>query len=202
INLLSRFYEIDSGEILIDGINIKDITLESLRNEIAVVLQDVFLFADSILNNITLGDPEISREEVIASAKEIGVHEFIDSLPGGYDYNVKERGVMLSSGQRQLISFLRAYVNKPSILVLDEATSSVDTNSELLIQRATDKITEGRTSIIIAHRLATIKKADNIIVMDKGKIVEQGTHTELLKKEEGYYKNLYEVQFAMEEEGL
>jgi len=202
INLLSRFYEIDKGEILLDGINIKDITLESLRNEIAVVLQDVFLFADSILNNITLGNPQISREEVIASAKEIGVHDFIDSLPGGYDYNVKERGVMLSSGQRQLISFLRAYVSKPSILVLDEATSSVDTNSELLIQKATEKITEGRTSIIIAHRLATIKKADNIIVMEKGEIVEQGTHKELLTQENGYYRNLYEVQFAAEEEQI
>lgn len=200
INLLSRFYEIDKGEILLDGVNIKDITLESLRNEIAVVLQDVFLFADSILNNITLGNPEITKQEVIASAKEIGVHEFIESLPGGYDYNVKERGVMLSSGQRQLISFLRAYVNKPSILVLDEATSSVDTNSELLIQKATEKITEGRTSIIIAHRLATIKKADNIIVMEKGKIVEQGTHKELLTRDDGYYRNLYEVQFAAEEE--
>src|SRR5699024_7766739 len=196
INLLSRFYEIDEGEILIDGINIKDITLESLREEIAVVLQDVFLFADSILNNITLNNPEITREEVIESAKEIGVHEFISSLPGGYDYNVKERGIMLSSGQRQLISFLRAYVSKPSILILDEATSSVDTNSELLIQQATEKITEGRTSIIIAHRLATIKKVDSIIVMEKGKIVEKGTHKELLKKENGYYKKLHEVQFS------
>ncbi len=196
INLLSRFYEIDEGEILVDGVNIKDITLASLREEIAVVLQDVFLFADSILNNITLNNPEITREEVIESAKKIGVHDFISSLPGGYDYNVKERGVMLSSGQRQLISFLRAYVSKPSILILDEATSSVDTNSELLIQQATEKITEGRTSIIIAHRLATIKKADNIIVMEKGKIVEQGTHYELLKKEGGYYKKLHEVQFA------
>lgn len=200
INLLSRFYEIDSGEILIDGIEVRDITLESLRSEIAVVLQDVFLFADTILNNITLGNPNVSREEVIESAKKIGVHDFIDSLPGGYDYDVKERGVMLSSGQRQLISFLRAYVSHPSILVLDEATSSVDTNSELLIQQATEKITENRTSIIIAHRLATIKKADNIIVMEHGKIVEQGTHHELLQKEDGYYRALYEVQFAAEDQ--
>lgn len=200
INLLSRFYEIDSGEILVDGVNVKDISIASLRSEIAVVLQDVFLFADSILQNITLGNPKVSREEVIESAKKIGVHEFINSLPGGYDYDVKERGVMLSSGQRQLISFLRAYVSHPSILVLDEATSSVDTNSEQLIQQATEKITEGRTSIIIAHRLATIKKADMIIVMEKGKVVEKGTHDDLLKKEAGYYRNLYEVQFASEEE--
>ncbi len=195
INLLSRFYEIDSGKILVDGIDIQDITIESLRQEIAVVLQDVFLFADSILNNITLGDPSISREEVIDSAKTIGVHDFIKSLPGGYDYNVKERGAMLSSGQRQLISFLRAYVSKPSILVLDEATSSVDTHSEQLIQQATDKLTQGRTSIVIAHRLATIKKADRIIVMEQGEIVEQGTHKDLLQLKDGYYRRLYDTQF-------
>lgn len=195
INLLSRFYEIDSGEIKIDGLNIRDITIDSLRSEIAVVLQDVFLFADTIMNNIALGKPEITREEVIDAAKQIGVHEFITSLPQGYDYNVRERGAMLSSGQRQLVSFLRAYVSHPSILVLDEATSSVDTQSEELIQKATEKITEGRTSIVIAHRLATIKKADKIIVMDKGKIVEQGTHKELLKLKDGYYRHLYEVQF-------
>lgn len=199
INLLSRFYEIDKGEILIDGINIKEYTLSSLRNQIAVVLQDVFLFADSILKNITLGNPGISEEEVAAAAKEIGVDKFIQSLPGGYRYNVKERGSMLSSGQRQLISFLRAYVSKPSILVLDEATSSVDTYSEEMIQMATDKITKDRTSIVIAHRLATIKKADKIIVMDAGKIVEEGTHRELLKIENGFYRNLYEVQFMKEE---
>lgn len=199
INLLSRFYEIDDGEIRIDDKNIEDFTIESLRNEIAVVLQDVFLFADTIMNNITLNNPNVSREEVIKSAQEIGVHEFINSLPGAYDYNVKERGSMLSSGQRQLISFLRAYVSHPSILVLDEATSSVDTESELLIQQATEKITDGRTSIIIAHRLATIKKADNIIVMDKGKVVEQGSHEVLLQREQGYYRNLYEVQFAEDE---
>ncbi|KXN98770.1 antibiotic ABC transporter ATP-binding protein [Aequorivita aquimaris] len=199
INLLNRFYEINSGDILIDGISLKDYKLASLRGQIAVVLQDVFLFADSILNNITLNNPNISEEEVIAAAKEIGVHKFIQSLPDGYHYNVKERGSMLSSGQRQLISFLRAYVSKPSILVLDEATSSVDTYSEELIQTATDKITKGRTSIVIAHRLATIKKADKIIVMDAGKIVEEGTHKELLKLENGLYKNLYEVQFMAEE---
>lgn len=199
INLLNRFYEIDSGVISIDNTSIKEFKLVSLRSQIAVVLQDVFLFADTILNNITLNDPSITEEEVIAAAKEIGVHKFITSLPGGYHYNVKERGTMLSSGQRQLIAFLRAYVSKPSILILDEATSSVDTYSEEMIQTATDKITKGRTSIVIAHRLATIKKADKILVMDAGKIVESGTHKELLKKENGYYRNLYEVQFMTEE---
>jgi ATP-binding cassette subfamily B multidrug efflux pump len=199
INLLNRFYEINRGEISIDGIAIKDYKLASLRKQIAVVLQDVFLFADSILNNITLNNPNISEAEVIAAAKEIGVHKFIETLPGGYQYNVKERGSMLSSGQRQLISFLRAYVSKPSILILDEATSSVDTYSEELIQTATDKITKDRTSIVIAHRLATIKKADKIIVMDAGKIVEEGTHKELLKLQNGFYRNLYEVQFMAEE---
>ncbi|MFD2518072.1 ABC transporter ATP-binding protein [Salinimicrobium flavum] len=202
INLLNRSYEINSGRILLDGIDARDITLRSLRAQIAIVLQDVFLFADTILNNITLNDPSITRETVIEAAKEIGVHEFISSLPGGYDYNVKERGVMLSSGQRQLIAFLRAYVSNPSILVLDEATSSVDSYSEQLIQEATDKITRGRTSIVIAHRLATVKKADKILVMDAGMIVETGTHKELLQKENGYYKNLYEVQFMQEEETL
>lgn len=201
INLLNRSYEIQGGRILVDGIDVKDITLSSLRSQIAIVLQDVFLFADTIKNNITLNHPEISKEEVVRAAKEIGVHEFINTLPGSYDYNVKERGVMLSSGQRQLIAFLRAYVSNPSILVLDEATSSVDSYSEQLIQDATDKITKGRTSIVIAHRLATIKKADKILVMDAGKIVETGTHQELLQKENGYYRNLYEVQF-MEEEAI
>ncbi len=198
INLLNRFYEINSGQILIDGIDSKDYTLASLRSHIAVVLQDVFLFADTIANNISLKDDSITIETIEQAAKEIGVHEFIASLPGGYEYNVKERGSMLSSGQRQLIAFLRAYVSNPSILILDEATSSVDTYSEKLIQRATEKITEGRTSIIIAHRLATIKKADKILVMDAGKIVESGTHRELLKKG-GYYNNLYEAQFMEEE---
>ncbi len=199
INLLNRFYEIKDGVIAVDGINIKDVTLTSLRTQIAVVLQDVFLFADTILNNITLNNPEITEEQVYQAARAIGIHDFIMTLPNGYHYNVKERGVMLSSGQRQLISFLRAYVTNPSILVLDEATSSVDSYSEQLIQNATDKITKGRTSIVIAHRLATIRKADKIIVMDAGEIVEQGTHKELLKKENGYYKNLYEVQFLQEE---
>lgn len=195
INLLNRFYEIDSGTIKIDGDDIKNYTLASLRKQIAVVLQDVFLFADTIYNNITLYNSEISREAVIIAAQKIGVHDFILSLPNGYDYDVKERGVMLSSGQRQLIAFLRAYVSNPSILILDEATSSIDTYSEELIQRATETITKGRTSIVIAHRLATIINADKIILMDKGKIVEQGTHSELLTKESGYYKNLYEAQF-------
>jgi ATP-binding cassette, subfamily B, multidrug efflux pump len=195
INLLNRFYEIDSGSISIDGHNIKNYTLDSLRLQIAVVLQDVFLFADTIFNNITLGNPNISREEVLAAAKKIGVHDFISSLPDGYDYNVKERGVMLSSGQRQLIAFLRAFVSNPSILILDEATSSIDTYSEELIQTATETITKNRTSIVIAHRLATIVNANKIVVMDKGLIVEQGTHSELLNKTNGYYKNLYESQF-------
>lgn len=202
INLLNRFYDINSGEIMVDGINISNYTLSSLRNQIAVVLQDVFLFADTILNNITLKNPEISEEDVVEAAKQIGIHEFIISLPGGYHYNVKERGGMLSSGQRQLIAFLRAYVTNPSILVLDEATSSIDSYSEKLIQKATKKITEGRTSIVIAHRLATVKKADKILVMDSGNIVEEGTHKELLKKENGYYKKLYEVQFMAEEQSL
>jgi ABC-type multidrug transport system fused ATPase/permease subunit len=165
-----------------------------------VVLQDVFLFADTILNNITLYNSAISREQVLAAAKKIGVHDFIMSLPEGYDYNVKERGVMLSSGQRQLIAFLRAYVSNPSILILDEATSSIDTYSEELIQRATETITQGRTSIVIAHRLATIVNADMIIVMDKGLIVEQGTHKELVVKENGYYKSLYDSQFSINSE--
>lgn len=198
INLLNRFYEIDSGKILIDHTNIDDYTIESLRKQIAVVLQDVFLFADTIYNNITLYNESIQRDDVIMAAQKIGVHDFIMSLPNGYDYNVKERGVMLSSGQRQLIAFLRAYVSNPSILILDEATSSIDSYSEELIQNATEKITKGRTSIIIAHRLATIMKADRIIVMDKGEIVESGTHAELLALEKGYYKNLYESQFSIQ----
>ncbi len=198
INLLNRFYEISKGAIFIDGHNINEYSLSSIRKQIAVVLQDVFLFADTILNNITLNNPEISREQLIQAAKKIGVHEFIMSLPEGYDYNVKERGVMLSSGQRQLIAFLRAYVSNPSILILDEATSSIDTYSEELIQQATEKITTGRTSIVIAHRLATIVNADKIVVMDKGLIVEQGTHHELLNIEGGFYKNLYNSQFLVE----
>lgn len=199
INLLNRFYEISSGEILIDDRNISEYKLGSLRKQIAVVLQDVFLFADTIFNNITLYNPEILREDVIKASKQIGLHDFIESLPGGYDYNVKERGVMLSSGQRQLIAFLRAYVSNPSILILDEATSSIDSYSEELIQKAINTLTLGRTSIIIAHRLTTIMNADQIIVMDKGQIVEKGTHKELLQKEGGFYKNLYESQFSVKE---
>jgi len=198
INLLSRFYEFDSGDITIDGTSVRDYDLTTLRKQVAVVLQDVFLFADSLFNNITLFDPSVQREQVIQAAKAIGVHDFIMSLPEGYDYNVKERGVMLSSGQRQLIAFLRAYITQPSILVLDEATSSVDSYSEELIQRATDLITKDKTSIVIAHRLATVKNADRIIVLDQGTIVEQGSHTALLKIPNGFYAKLYEVQFAEE----
>jgi len=197
INLLNRFYEISKGTICIDSRNINDYSLSSIRKQIAVVLQDVFLFADTILNNITLQNPDISREAVVAAAKKIGIHDFIMSLPENYDYNVKERGAMLSSGQRQLIAFLRAYVSNPSILILDEATSSIDTYSEELIQRATETITKGRTSIVIAHRLATIVNADKIVVMDKGLIVEQGSHIELLGRADGYYRNLYYAQFLV-----
>ena len=197
INLLNRFYEINSGSIYVDNNNIEQYTLSSLRKQIAVVLQDIFLFADTIFNNITLNNPDITRDQVLAAAKKIGVHDFIMSLPDGYDFDVKERGVMLSSGQRQLIAFLRAYVSNPSILILDEATSSIDTYSEELIQRATETITKGRTSIVIAHRLATIVNADKIVVMDKGLIVEEGTHQELISREKGYYKNLYDSQFSV-----
>jgi len=196
INLLSRFYEFDSGDIKIDGISICDYDLKVLRKHVAVVLQDVFLFADSLYNNITLFNTDISKEQVIKAAKKIGVHDFIKSLPEGYNYNVKERGVMLSSGQRQLIAFLRAYISKPNILVLDEATSSVDSYSEEIIQNAIDTLTQGKTSIVIAHRLATVKNADRIIVMDKGQIVEQGTHKGLLKVPNGFYAKLHEVQFS------
>jgi len=195
INLLNRFYDINSGEILIDNIAVNDYKLSCLRTNIAVVLQDVFLFSDTIYNNITLKNKEITLEKVKGAAKIIGVHDFIMSLPNNYDYNVKERGVMLSAGQRQLISFLRAYVSNPAILILDEATSSIDSQSEMLIQKAINKITKDRTSIVIAHRLATVKKADRIIVMENGKIVEQGTHKELLKQK-GYYSKLYEIQFS------
>ncbi|MCL9805725.1 ABC transporter ATP-binding protein/permease [Flavobacterium amniphilum] len=202
VNLLNRFYEIKSGTICVDGQNIKEYTLGSLRKQIAVVLQDVFLFADTIHNNITLNNPSVSREEVIAAAKEIGAHDFIMSLPGNYDYDVKERGNMLSSGQRQLIAFLRAYVSKPSILILDEATSSIDAYLEAMIQKATLTLTQNRTSIVIAHRLATVINADKIVVLDKGIIVEEGNHQQLLQKEEGYYKKLYEAQFVNHEEEI
>ncbi len=196
INILSRFYTIDSGKVLLDGISIEDYERSWLRKQIGVVLQDVFLFADSIYNNITLWDTSITEEEVIEAAKIIGVHNFISSLPDGYQFNVKERGGMLSTGQRQLVAFLRAYVMKPKILILDEATSSIDTHAEKLIQKATKEITRDKTSLVIAHRLATVQRADRIIVLDKGNIVEVGTHKELLAIEEGYYKNLYEVQFS------
>lgn len=196
INLISRFYEIDSGAILVDKIPVEQYSINSLRKKIAIVLQDVFLFSDTIFNNITLNNATISLKEVQEAAEQIGIHNFIMSLPNGYDYNVKERGAMLSSGQRQLIAFLRAYVSKPSILILDEATSSVDSYSEQMIQHATDTITKERTSIIIAHRLATIKKADVIIVMNKGEIVEKGTHQELLQEENGYYKKLHDKQLS------
>ena len=196
INLISRFYEYDSGEICIDEIRIRDFSLKSLRSHIGIVLQDVFLFADSIFNNITLNNPSISKELVINVAKEIGVHEFIESLPGGYDYNVKERGIMLSSGQRQLIAFLRVYISNPSVMILDEATSSIDSYSEELIKIATARITENKTSIIIAHRLSTIKNADRIVVMDKGNIVEIGSHDELLQIKDGFYARLYNIQFS------
>jgi subfamily B ATP-binding cassette protein MsbA len=195
INLLNRLYDINSGTISIDSKNIKTISVKNLRQNIAVVLQDVFLFADTILNNITLKNSDISEMQVVNAAKEIGIHDFIMSLPNGYHYNVKERGVMLSSGQRQLISFLRAYVTNPKILILDEATASIDSYAEQLIQNATKKITQGRTSIVIAHRLATVKKADTIIVLDAGEIVEMGTHNELLKIKRGHYRNLYDAQF-------
>ena len=197
INLLNRFYEIDSGEISIDGININDYKLSNLRKNIGIVLQDVFLFSDTIFNNITLKDESISLNEVKLAAKQIGVHDFIMSLPNNYYYNVKERGIMLSSGQRQLIAFLRVYVSDPQILILDEATSSIDSTSELLIQNATEKLTKNRTSLIIAHRLSTIKKANNIIVMDSGNIIEQGSHKELISNMDGYYKKLYDVQFQV-----
>ena len=198
IKLLNRFYELDSGSIYIDNINIKDYSISSLRRNIAFVSQDVHLFSDTILNNITLQNNNISFLRVKDAAKDIEIDDFISSLPNGYNYNVKERGVGLSTGQRQLISFLRAYIKNPQILVLDEATSSIDTDSELLIQKAIEKITENRTSIIIAHRLSTIMKADNIIVMDSGEIVETGTHDDLLKNINGHYQQLYQAQLKKE----
>ncbi|MBL6646737.1 MAG: ABC transporter ATP-binding protein [Flavobacteriaceae bacterium] len=200
INLLGRFYDIQKGVIKIDDTDIKDFTLSSLRSNIAIVLQDVFLFADSIYNNITLWDSNITEEMVVEAAKKIGVHDFIMNLPGQYHYNVKERGALLSGGQRQLIAFLRAYVSKPALLVLDEATSSVDTDAERLIQNATEQVTKDKTAIVIAHRLVTVQRADKIIVLDKGNIVEIGTHKQLLRKKNGYYRKLYEVQFSKKEE--
>jgi ATP-binding cassette subfamily B protein len=199
INLLGRFYEYQKGEIFIGSTNLKAIQLASLRKNIAVVLQDVFLFSDTVHNNITLGDPEISREQVIAAAKEVGAHDFIERLPGGYDYQIGERGGVLSVGQRQLLAFIRASVYNPHVLILDEATSSIDSESEEMIQRATSKLTEGRTSIVIAHRLSTIHSADKIVVIDKGEIKEIGSHTELMNLK-GYYHNLYQKQFNEENE--
>jgi len=197
INLINRFYNIQEGAIRIDGQNINNLSPDYLRQNIGVVLQDVFLFSGTIMDNITLRNPEISKEQVIAAAKMIDLHDFIMRLPGGYDYDVKERGATLSLGQRQLLSFIRALLYNPSILVLDEATSSIDTESEMLIQKATDKIVQGRTSIVIAHRLSTIRKADKILVLDKGELMESGTHTELLAKG-GFYARLHQMQFQKE----
>lgn len=197
INLVNRFYEYQKGEILLDGLPLSDYDIAFLRSEIAVVLQDVFLFSDSIANNISLNNPEITLEMIEQAAREVGADEFIRKLPGGYAFNVMERGSMLSAGQRQLIAFIRAYLYNPAILVLDEATSSVDAETEELIRIATDKLTRNRTSIIIAHRLATVQKADKILVMEKGQVLEAGNHQELLAKN-GKYRKLYELQFAAE----
>lgn len=198
ISLINRLYTINKGQIKIDGRDINDYDIDFLRSRIAVVLQDVFLFSGSVLDNVTLRNPIISREEVIHASKMIGVHEFIMQLPGNYDYNVMERGATLSLGQRQLLSFLRALLYDPSILILDEATSSIDSESERLIQKAIDKLILGRTSIVIAHRLSTIRKADKIIVMDKGVIKEMGTHNQLMNQK-GHYFNLHKLQFEMQE---
>jgi ATP-binding cassette subfamily B protein len=199
VNLLGRFYDYQKGEIFIGDSNIRDIELSYLRRNIAIVLQDVFLFSDTIHNNITLGDNSISREQVIAAAKEVGADVFIQKLPGGYDYQVGERGGVLSVGQRQLLSFIRASVYNPAILILDEATSSVDSESEELIQKATEKLTKGRTSIVIAHRLSTIQNSDKIVVLDAGEIMEIGSHQELLLHN-GFYRKLYDRQFSDEKE--
>ena len=199
INLILRFYESNSGDIFIDNRNIKEIDLKNLRSQISLVTQDIFLFADSIFNNITLFNPNISIDDVKKAAKEIGIHDFINKLPGGYYYNVRERGVMLSEGQKQLISFLRAYLSNPRILILDEATSSIDSKTEKLIQYATSKIIQNKTSIIIAHRLSTILNSDKIIVLENGKIVESGSHKQLISIENGFYKKLYELQFQKDE---
>ena len=195
INILNRFYEIGKGSVTIDGVDIRDYDVSYLRSHIATVIQDVFLFTDTIANNITLNNPEITLEQVIAAAKDVGAHEFIERLPGGYQYNVMERGATLSAGQAQLISFIRALVYNPTILVLDEATSSVDTETEHLIQNAISKLMQGRTAIVIAHRLSTIQNADKIIVLDHGEIKEMGTHQQLLKIENGHYRKLYDLQF-------
>jgi ATP-binding cassette, subfamily B, multidrug efflux pump len=194
VNLLSRFYDYESGKITIGEHDIQTLELSYLRNNIAVVLQDVFLFSDSILNNITLGDPSITKEQVVAAAKAIDAHDFIMRLPGNYDYNVGERGGVLSVGQRQLLSFIRAYVYDPKILILDEATSSIDSESEALIQKAVQELTKGRTSIVIAHRLSTIQNADKIVVLDHGNKMEEGSHAQLMEHN-GLYKRLHEKQF-------
>ena len=198
-NLITRFYEYDKGEILIDGVDINDLKLDNIRNKVGIILQDVFLFADTIFNNIALYNDQISLKDVQSAAKKLEIHEFISSLPNGYNFNVSERGVTLSSGQRQLIAFLRVLVNNPDILILDEATSSIDSYSEDLIKNATKKITKGKTSIIIAHRLSTIESADKIIYMENGVILEQGNHKELLKIQDGKYKKLHKEQLFMEE---
>jgi subfamily B ATP-binding cassette protein MsbA len=198
-NLITRFYEYDKGEILIDGVDINDLKLDNIRNKVGIILQDVFLFADTIFNNIALYNDQISLKDVQSAAKKLEIHEFISSLPNGYNFNVSERGVTLSSGQRQLIAFLRVLVNNPDILILDEATSSIDSYSEDLIKNATKKITKGKTSIIIAHRLSTIESADKIIYMENGVILEQGNHKELLKIEDGKYKKLHKEQLLIEE---
>jgi ATP-binding cassette subfamily B protein len=194
INLLNRFYEINRGSILVDGIDIKDFKLASLRKNIGVVLQDVFLFSDTIRNNITLGNDEVTDEMILHAADLVGARKFIDRLPGGLDYNVMERGATLSVGQRQLLSFIRAMVYEPKILVLDEATSSVDSETEQMIQDAIGKMMSGRTSIVIAHRLSTIQKADKIVVLDKGEIKEAGKHEQLLEHQ-GFYAQLYKMQY-------
>lgn len=195
ISLINRLYHIQKGAIEIDNVNVEQYKLDALRSKIGIVLQDVFLFSGSIMENVTLRNEAISKESVVHAAKLIGMHDFIMQLPGGYDYNVMERGGTLSLGQRQLLSFIRALLYNPAILILDEATSSVDTESEQLIQHAIDTLIEGRTSIIIAHRLSTIRKADKIMVLDKGEIKEMGTHNELLEQQ-GFYSKLYEMQFA------
>jgi ATP-binding cassette subfamily B multidrug efflux pump len=199
INLISRYYEFQNGQITLDNTDLRDIDLNILRSKIAVVLQEVFLFNTTILENITIGAANISRDDVITAAKKVGVHQFINELPGGYDFEVKERGGLLSSGQRQIIAFLRAYVYQPQLLILDEATSSIDSLSEEYIQNATYELTKSRTSIVIAHRLSTIQNADAILVMNQGVIIEQGTHIELLKKKAHYY-DLYQNQFISNEE--
>jgi ATP-binding cassette subfamily B protein len=195
INILNRFYEISKGQVSIDGVDISDFELSYLRSQIATVLQDVFLFSDTVQNNISLQNSDITLDEITEAAKDVGAHDFINQLPGNYQYQVQERGATLSAGQAQLISFIRALVHQPKILVLDEATSSVDTETEELIQTAIEKLMTGRTSIVIAHRLSTIQNADKIIVLDKGEMMEMGTHQELLKLD-GYYKKLYDLQFS------